>query len=225
MKATHEHEWEAAPGLPSALPAGEHVVWQGAPDWQRLAIHAFHVRKVALYFALMLAVQLINLTAPDSGSGLKPLAEVDWKPLVVAGSLYAVALGLLVGTAWMSARSTLYTLTNKRVVMRIGIVLTLTFNLPFKRIAGASLKTQGAGTGDIALALHPEDRIGWAHLWPHQRAWHVTQPQPTLRCVPHSAQVGEQLLALWRAERAGQSLQLGDAPASQPSPTQHGMLA
>ena len=126
MKATHEHEWEAAPGLPSALPSGERVVWQGGPDWKRLAIHAFHVRKVALYFALMLAVQAINLTAPEG--------QMDWKPLVVAGSLYALALGLLLGTAWFSARSTLYTLTNKRVVMRIGIVLTLTFNLPFKRI-------------------------------------------------------------------------------------------
>ena len=81
MKATHEHEWEAAPGLPSDLPPGERVVWQGAPDWKRLAIHAFHVRKVALYFALMLAVQVINLTAPEG--------QMDWKPLVVAGSLYA----------------------------------------------------------------------------------------------------------------------------------------
>ena len=225
MKATHEHEWEAAPGLPSALPAGERVVWQGAPDWQRLAIHAFHVRKAALYFALMLAVQAINLTAPDSGTGMKPLAEVAWKPWVVAAGLYALALALLLGTAWMSARSTLYTLTNKRVVMRIGIVLTLTFNLPFKRIAGASLKVQSAGTGDLALALHPEDRIGWAHLWPHQRAGHVTQPQPTLRCVPNGQQVGELLLTLWRAERAGQSLQLGDAAAATPHTTPPGMLA
>ena len=217
MRATHEHEWEAAPGLPSALPAGERVVWQGAPNWKRLAIHAFHVRKVALYFAFMLAVQAINLTAPEG--------QVDWKPLVVAGSLYALALALLLGTAWFSARSTLYTLTNKRVVMRIGIVLTLTFNLPFKRIAGASLKTQGAGTGDIALALHPEDRIGWAHLWPHQRAWHVTRPQPTLRCVPDSQQVGELLLTLWRAEHSGHSLQLGDAPVNSQATPPQGMLA
>mgnify|MGYP000464580007 CR=1 FL=1 len=36
MKATHEHEWEAAPGLPSALPPGERVVWQGAPDTYRV---------------------------------------------------------------------------------------------------------------------------------------------------------------------------------------------
>jgi fumarate reductase subunit C len=226
MKATHEHEWEASPGLPSALPKGERVVWQGAPDWKRLAIHAFHVRKIALYFVLMLAVQVINLTAPDSGTGWKPLTEVDWKPLVVAASLYALALALLLGSAWMSARSTLYTLTNKRVVMRIGIVLTLTFNLPFKRIAGASLKTQGAGTGDIALALHAEDRIGWFHLWPHQRAWHITKPQPTLRCVPDSQQVGELLLDLWRAERSGQNLQLGDAAVPSHSSTPHqGMLA
>jgi hypothetical protein len=201
------------------------VVWQGAPDWHRLAIHAFHVRKVALYFALMLAVQAINLTAPDSGTGWKPLTEVDWKPMVVAASLYALALALLLGSAWMSARSTLYTLTNKRVVMRIGIVLTLTFNLPFKRIAGASLKSQGKGTGDIALALHAEDRIGWVHLWPHQRAWHITQPQPTLRCVPDSQKVGDLLLNLWRAERAGQSLHLGDTPVSSPQTPTHGMLA
>ena len=227
MKATHEHEWEAAPGLPSALPKGEHVVWQGAPDWRSLAIHAFHVRKVALYFALMLAVQAINLTAPESGAGMKPLTVVDWKPLVVAASLYALALALLLGTAWMSARSTLYTLTNKRVVMRIGIVLTLTFNLPFKRIAAASLKPHAQGMGDIALALNPEDRIGWAHLWPHQRAWHISQPQPTLRCVPNGAQVGEQLLNLWRAERAGESLRMTDAasaPATQ-APHPRGMPA
>ena len=176
----------------------------------------FHVRKLALYFLLMLAVQAINLTAPEG--------PVDWKPLWVAASLYTTALTLLLGTAWMSARSTLYTLTNKRVVMRIGIVLTLTFNLPFKRIAGASLKPQGAGTGDIALALHPEDRIGWAHLWPHQRAWHVAQPQPTLRCIPDSQHVGERLLEQWRAERSGQSLQLGDTPVTHHAPPAHGML-
>ena len=109
--------------------------------------------------------------------------------------------------------------------MRIGIVLTLTFNLPFKRIAGASLKSQGAGTGDIALALHAEDRIGWFHLWPHQRAWHITKPQPTLRCVPDSQEVGELLLNLWRAERAGQSLHLGDAPVSSSNTPTQGMLA
>ena len=206
MKATHEHEWEAAPGLPSALPAGERIVWQGAPDWRSLAVHAFHVRKAALYFAVMLGVQALNLM--DTASA------VDWKPWWVAASLYALALALLAGTAWLSARSTLYTLTNKRVVMRIGIVLTLTFNLPFKRIAGAALKPYAGGRGDIALALYPEDRIGWAHLWPHQRAWYVTHPQPTLRCLPEGAQVGAQLLALWQAATVGEPIRRRETQAT-----------
>jgi Bacterial PH domain len=213
MKATHEHEWEAAPGLPSALPANEHVVWQGAPDWRSLAAHAFHVPKIAIYFGVMLLIQGINLATPESGAGWRSWSDMDFKPLWVAGGLYALALGLLLGAAWFSASTTLYTLTNKRVVMRIGIVLTLTFNLPYKRIAGASLKAYWQGRGDIALALYPQDRIGWAHLWPHQRAWHISHPQPTLRCLPECAQVGQLLLDLWRAERADERLNLGEAPA------------
>jgi hypothetical protein len=46
-----------------------------------------------------------------------------------------------------------------------------------------------------------------------------------LRCVPDSQEVGELLLNLWRAERAGQSLHLGDAPLSNPSTPTQGMLA
>ncbi len=53
----------------------------------------------------------------------------------------------------------------------------------------------------------------------------MTQPQPTLRCVPDSQQVGEQLLNLWRAERVGQNLQLGEVPVSTTHTPKHGMLA
>ena len=37
MKALHEHEFEAAPGLPEKLPQGERILWQGAPDALALA--------------------------------------------------------------------------------------------------------------------------------------------------------------------------------------------
>ena len=59
MKPHHEHEFEAAPGLPEPLPRGERLLWQGRPDWRQLALHAFHVRKLAFYFAFMLLVQLL----------------------------------------------------------------------------------------------------------------------------------------------------------------------
>ncbi|MEY3475503.1 MAG: hypothetical protein RL087_1961, partial [Pseudomonadota bacterium] len=34
MRAHHEHEFEAAPGLPAPLPVGERILWQGAPQWR-----------------------------------------------------------------------------------------------------------------------------------------------------------------------------------------------
>ncbi len=203
ISATHEHEWEAAPGLPAALPAGETLLWQGSPDWRQLAVHAFHLRKISLYFGLMLAVQAGSLVS-DGQAG----ADL-WRPLVVSAALAGIALGLLTLCAWFAGRSALYTVTNKRVVMRIGIVLTLTFNLPLRRIAGASLRHYGQDSTDVALQLYPDDRIGWAHLWPHQRAWHVRHPQPTLRCLPQGQMVGELLLKAWREHHQGEAIVTG----------------
>ena len=203
VSATHEHEWEAAPGLPSTLPAGERIVWQGSPDWKQLAVHAFHVRKIAVYFALMVGIQFSQLWA-EGLSGKELLV-----PIVVSSSLALLALGLLMTCAWFAGKSSLYTFTNKRVVMRIGIVLTLTFNLPYRRIAGASSKDYANGCQDIALELYSEDRIGWAHLWPHQKAWHVKHPQPTLRCVPNGKEVSEMLFTMWREHHPSEKIVAG----------------
>ncbi len=34
------------PACPQALPAGERMLWQGAPSWRALARRSLHVRKV-----------------------------------------------------------------------------------------------------------------------------------------------------------------------------------
>ncbi|MGA1519619.1 MAG: photosynthetic complex putative assembly protein PuhB, partial [Burkholderiaceae bacterium] len=113
--------------------------------------------------------------------------------------LALVAWGVLCWWAWLSARTTLYTLTNKRVVMRIGIVLTLTLNLPLRRLAGAAIKQGRHGVGDVSVTLVDGDRMGWAHLWPHARPWHVKQPQPSLRGVADVQRVAQLLQQAWRA--------------------------
>lgn len=207
VQPTHEHEWEAAPGLPAPLPGGETVLWQGSPDWRQLALHAFHVRKIAVYFALMLGVQAAHLVGDGASGGDL------WRPLSVSLLTASLALGLLTGVAWFAGRSTLYTLTNKRVVMRIGIVLTLTFNLPYRRVAAASMRRYGQRSLDIALQLYPQDRIGWFHLWPHQRAWHLRHPQPTLRCLPQGEAVGALLMQQWQTVHQG-AVVLGAEPSA-----------
>ena len=189
-----EHEFEAARGLPEMLPAGERVLWQGSPDWQQLARRAFHVRKLVVYFAALVVLRLVLMAADGAGAGAMAVSAL-WMVL-----LAATALALLCFTAWLSAQSAIYTVTNKRVVMRIGIVLTLTFNVPFRRIAAAGLHLDADGTGDLPLQLAGTDTIAYLHLWPHARPWRAARPEPMLRCVPHAAQVATLLADAWRLE-------------------------
>lgn len=191
MKPHHEHEFEAAPGLPEPLPRGERLIWQGSPDWVPLAIHAFHVRKLAIYFAAMLGMQAVYLSGDPQAALLKPL--------LTSAVMAALALLLLGATAWFAARTTLYTLTDRRIVMRIGVVLTLTLNLPLRQIAGASFRPLADGHGDIALSLAGKDRIAFLNLWPHARPWQLKNPQPSLRCLPGAAAVGERIQQAWQA--------------------------
>ncbi len=209
---THEHEFEASHGLPEALPAGEHVLWQGSPQWHAVARHVFHVRKLAVYFALILAVR--GGLALNNGDALAPML----KSMGILLTLVALALGLLLTMAWLSARTTVYTVTNRRVVMRIGIVLSLTLNLPFKRIVAANLRRAhpgDTGPADIALTLGKSDKIAFMHLWPHARPWRLAQPEPMLRCLPDAPRVATLLATAWAAS-TGQTDMVNAAP--QPSP-------
>ena len=103
-----DFDFEDQPGIPGPLPAGERVLWQGKPQWRELAIRAFHCRKVVVYFALV----LIMVLASGWNEGATRMQLVDDALLTVF--LGALALGILGTLAWLSARVTIYTLTNRR---------------------------------------------------------------------------------------------------------------
>jgi Bacterial PH domain len=189
----HEYEFEPQYGLPERLPQGERLIWQGSPDVGTLARRVFHLRKLALYFVLLLAARAAM--ALNSGAGwFEAAMSIKWfAPLAIAG---LASVGVL---AWLTARTTVYTLTDKRVVMRVGIVLTVAFNLPLRQIESAALRGGEGGFGDITLALAGRDRIAWLQLWPSVRPWRFTQPEPMLRAIPNAQAVAEQLMAAWSA--------------------------
>ena len=189
--AAREHEFEAAHGLPEPLPADERVLWQGGPDWRALAVRAFHLRKIAVYFTAILALRGASVLS-SGGSAHEAVAAALWLlPLAL------LAIGLLALMAWLSSRAAVYTITSKRIVMRIGIVLTVTFNLPFRSIENADLRLDADGTGDIPLTLKAPSRIAYLHLWPHARPWRVARPQPMLRAIPDASRVAQILAGAW----------------------------
>jgi Bacterial PH domain len=180
-----EHDTEPVPGLPELLPAGERILWQGAPRWQSLARRAFHIGNLAIYFGALIVWRAGTLFY-DGETPVQVLLAIAWLvPLALA------AIGILASIAWLMARTTLYTITNRRIVMRVGVVLTVSFNIPFNIMASAGLRKYGDGTGDMPIALAGEDRISYLHLWPHARPWRVARPQPMLRAVPDVVAVSE----------------------------------
>ena len=172
--------------LPADIPAGEHILWHGRPEWFSLMRRAFRGDLVAAYFALM---TVVNCGMAAAEGGLED-AVVSAAKTVAAGCL---ALGLLMLLAWLSSRTTLYVVTSRRVTMKIGIALPIFFNLPFYSIVSASLAQYSDGTGEIPLALSAEAHIAYLHLWPHARSFRFARPEPSLRCVPNAARVAEVL--------------------------------
>jgi hypothetical protein len=205
----HEHELEPQYGLPERLPANEKILWQGSPDARVLARSAFHIRKLALYFVALVALQAANVAA-DGASVADVLLALVWP-----AGLSALALLGVWTLAWLTARTAVYTVTDRRVVMRIGIVLTLTFNLPLRTIESAAMRQGSGGHGDIVLALKGPDHIAWLHLWPHARPWHLTRTQPMLRALPQVADVAALLQRAWSAQTGG-AVEALATPASNP---------
>jgi hypothetical protein len=172
-----EHDFEPIRGLPGDLPDGEHILWQGAPRWTTLACEAFHVRAVAAYFAAMFALRAV--TAVSAGQSWSTVG----RSILLVSPIAVLTVAVLGGLAWLYSRTTVYTLTNKRVVIRFGVALPKAFNIPFAIIESASVKTLGGGAGDLALTLKAPNKIAFAHLWPNVRPWKLAAPEPTFRAL------------------------------------------
>jgi Bacterial PH domain len=191
-----EHEFEAEHGLPEPLPSGERLLWQGSPEWRLLAREALHTRALTIYFAIVLAFRGATVLVND-GTLAGAVQAVLWLlPLAV------VAIALLSLIAWLISRTSVYTITDKRVVMRIGVVLSITFNLPYAKIESAGLRSHADGSGDLTLVLEASEHIAYLHLWPHARPWQVRRTQPMLRALADARGVAA-ILSAALADSAG----------------------
>ena len=129
---------EPIKGLPELLPKGEVILWQGRPNWLQLTIESLNLWWIIGYFGLLATWRFLTV--------------IDYMPLGTAISVIipflfiAVFAGLLLCiVGYVQAKATLYTITNKRVVMRIGAALTITLNLPFTKIDNAAVAKKSVG--------------------------------------------------------------------------------
>jgi hypothetical protein len=207
-----DYAFEPIRGLPAALPEGEALLWQGAPKWKSLAVHGYHVRKVAVYFAALALCRI----AFGIGNGHAVPAIAGSCAFILA--LGCVAIGVLSLLAYLNAASTVYSITDRRVVLRHGIAVTLTMNIPFTLIESAGLKTYADGTGEIALGLRREQRVGYLVTWPHLRPGYFAHPQPSFRALADARRAADVLATALAADARSNAVRVdaGAVPAARP---------
>lgn len=182
-----DFDTEPIPGLPALPPAGEAIVWQGSPHWPTIARRVMHIDAIAVYLAAVLAWRM--LSAHASGATSREMLV----SAAVFGLISLVAIGILAAIAWGIGRTTIYTITTRRVAMRFGIALPVTFNLPFRTITAVDVRTLGHGRGDVTLRLGKGTRLAYLVLWPHVRPWRFNSPEPMLRAIPNIDEVTAKL--------------------------------
>lgn len=203
-----DDHFEPVYGLPGFLPQGERILWQGSPDARSLAWRAFRIREVMIYFAALLAVEFIAALA--RGEPLVPtLAR-----LAIPAGLGCVACVVLGVLAFLSARTTVYTVTTQRIAIRTGIAFSVTINLPFRLIDSVDLSTRRNGLGDLLLTLAKAERLGYVLAWPNVRPWHWAHPQAMLRGIREAATVGE--IVAGAVQQAPTKIHVVRRPASVP---------
>jgi hypothetical protein len=170
--------------LPGPSPVEEIVRWQGSPSWRVAAIRIWHIRPAAFYFAVLLAEGLRESLGTTHAAALARQGEF---------ALLLIALGsvaLLTLLAWLTGRTTTYTITDTHVMLKYGVALRATLVIPFGAIEHVAIRVNPDHTGDLALRLKRDQRILYPKLWPHVRPWSLIRAEPMLRCVPEAGVVG-----------------------------------
>lgn len=196
MGSHDDFAFEPVPGLPAVLPKGERLIWQSAPDWRVLARLAFRTRWVAGYFAALLTWRVVAGLSDGLGTAAA-IASAAWL-LPVA----LCAMAILYGLAFAYGRTTIYSLTSRRLIIRSGVALPVTINLPLSQIENASIAKLAGGHGNIAFELARPNKIAFVLLWPHAKPFAFRKPQPMLRGIPDVEKVAGMIAASLRGEHA-----------------------
>ncbi|QBF34227.1 photosynthetic complex putative assembly protein PuhB [Thalassococcus sp. S3] len=173
---------EPVKGLPEVPPENEEILWQGRPSTWAILRDALSLKWVVAYFAFLTGWRFVSVI------DLMPLGQAIGAsiPFVILGGIVVALLWLV---AFVQARATVYTVTNRRVAMRVGAALTVTLNLPYTQIANAMLDLRRDGTGTIAFETLGETQLSYLTLWPHIRPWRMNPTQPALRGIPEAERI------------------------------------
>jgi hypothetical protein len=175
------------------LPDGEYIVWQGIPDEKALARRVFYSIHISIYLATMVAAHTSYLIM--RGDSL-----ADWSGMLILQCGAAlIVLALISGLAKLYQKSTIYTLTNERLVILTGAAFSVIIHIPVNKVQAADLREFRDGTGDISVTVASDEKLYWLLLWPSVRSWWSRPVRPLLRNLKDPRLAAEALAKVARA--------------------------
>ena len=191
------------------LAKDETILWEGRPMVGGLARQLFHIRAVMGYFFVLAAWNLAS-THADGFRANAAFISAFW---VVLPALAGAAI--IYAMAWIFVWTTHYTITDRRVIMQMGVAVPIALTLPLRQIEAADVRLYADGSGDIPLALG-DQKLAYLLVWPHARPWRFKVAEPMLRCVPDARAVASVLSrALLAVSPSGEAIAV--EPARRPA--------
>ncbi len=208
-------------GEVSRLPAGERVLWSGAPDQRSLARYFLRERWFLAFVLFSFSLGAAEALQHTEGT---------WPRVVGVATLSAIMAVIAVVSirvlAWQMARSSKYVITDRRVYFNIGIVMRADANIPYSSIEGVDVRRRSDGSADLIVSLSDEQEIPWLLLFPHMTWRGGKRGKPTFRAVRDPQVAADALVGALReyAQSAG-SEQAGASAATVPSSVRQAVAA
>ena len=177
------------------LPAGERVLWEGAPDRRALARHLLRERWLLAFVAFSFALGAAEALQHTDGAAARLVGVAT-----LSAGMAIIAIVAVRFFAWQLARTSKYVITDRRLYFNIGIVLRADANVPFSSLEGVDLLRHRDGSADLMVTLRDTQEIPWLLLFPHM-SWKggAKRGRPTFRGLRDAQAASDALVGALQA--------------------------
>ncbi len=195
----------------SRLPAGERVMWSGAPDRRALARYFLRERWVLGFVLFSFALGAAEALQHTEGAMPRLIGVATLSTVMLLVAIVSIRV-----FAWQLARSSKYVITNRRVYFNIGIVMRADANIPFSSVEGVDLRRRSDGSADLMITLTDAQEIPWLLLFPHMTWRGTRRGRPTFRSLREPQAAADAVVQALRdyAPSAGNAVAHAIAPAA-----------
>ena len=148
----YKSKLEAHKNILDAIPEGESILWKGKPSFWGFSWYFFGLKLLAFYSIILSVVFAARLTVTDFYTAF----AVDFLPFLSSGILASFILMALAG---IQSQSSVYIITENRVIIKSGAALSFLISVPFKKIKAVNLQKRKGSLGTISFELSSGKRV------------------------------------------------------------------